>query len=494
MRARTIVLASLGLLGVAAAPASATTITEQGGTLTVTASPGVADSVTLSGETPDRLSLYVAENATYPAGVCTREDPQYAVVCTVPATVVVDLGDGDDRLVVTHTAPAGMTVVGRGGEGDDELKAIDGRTRLTLEGGPGNDRLRSEEGDDVLRGGPGGDVLEGGAGADTLDGGADDDTLTGDACGTAAPDVLDGGPGRDVVADWGDCGPGSDRRPVTVTMDGGADDGRPGEGDDVRGIERLQLFVPANVVGGDGPEVVEVFAPGDGDPSSVAGRGGEDQLTGGNGRESLDGGAGDDRLEGGFGDDTITGGPGADEIHGDSTRAQCGGFGQSCTVPHGNDTIHARDGAVDRVTCGPGNDVVFADPADIVAGDCETVDRDTGAASGSPDAAQGGTAGPVGTAGRPSGTVRVVAPGRLRTALRRGLDVRLAGVRSGRIMLTAKVGKGVVAKRRVTIGSDGRARVRLQFTAKARRSLASRRQVKVVLRAGSASRTVVLRR
>jgi len=41
----------------------------------------------------------------------------------------------------------------------------------------------------------------------------------------------------------------------------------------------------------------------------------------------------------------------------------------------GNDRISEVDGAVDRVDCGPGNDVVFADADDHVAASCEDVRR-----------------------------------------------------------------------------------------------------------------------
>ncbi|MFE1554288.1 hypothetical protein ACFW6V_04765 [Streptomyces sp. NPDC058734] len=39
------------------------------------------------------------------------------------------------------------------------------------------------------------------------------------------------------------------------------------------------------------------------------------------------------------------------------------------------DTISARDGAVDEIDCGGGFDVVTADPADVVAANCELVRR-----------------------------------------------------------------------------------------------------------------------
>ncbi|HTE59930.1 MAG TPA: hypothetical protein VK631_06225 [Solirubrobacteraceae bacterium] len=76
-----------------------------------------------------------------------------------------------------------------------------------------------------------------------LEGGDGDDTLTGDLCEATAADVLDGGAGLDTLTDWGDCGPGSDKRAVRVTVNGMADDGRPGENDDVRDLDVLLLYV-----------------------------------------------------------------------------------------------------------------------------------------------------------------------------------------------------------------------------------------------------------
>jgi len=230
-------IGAVAALAVVPAAASAGTIAYEGDTLVLRAAPGEANSVTLSGEEPGRLALSDAALHAFPADRCRQDDPSYAVQCDVPRAVRLELGDRDDRLVVSHTAPAGLEVTGLGGDGRDELKAIDGQTRITFDGGAGADVLRSEGGADVLRGGADADELAGGPGADVLEGGDGDDELTGDACGAAAPDVLDGGPGRDTLTDWGDCGPGSDRRPVSVSVNGKADDGRPGEGDDVRDFD-----------------------------------------------------------------------------------------------------------------------------------------------------------------------------------------------------------------------------------------------------------------
>jgi hypothetical protein len=41
----------------------------------------------------------------------------------------------------------------------------------------------------------------------------------------------------------------------------------------------------------------------------------------------------------------------------------------------GRDVVRTRDGARDRVSCGPGRDRVLADALDDVAADCERVLR-----------------------------------------------------------------------------------------------------------------------
>ncbi|WP_306395562.1 DUF4214 domain-containing protein [Telluria beijingensis] len=78
----------------------------------------------------------------------------------------------------------------------------DGSTRgLSIDGGPGADRLTGGRFDDLLRGGAGDDTLDGGLGNDVLEGGAGNDYLT-DSFGN---NILRGGDGNDqlVAADTG---------------------------------------------------------------------------------------------------------------------------------------------------------------------------------------------------------------------------------------------------------------------------------------------------
>jgi Ca2+-binding RTX toxin-like protein len=157
-----------------------------------------------------------------------------------------------------------------------------------LPGTPGKDSLYGRGGDDVLLGNGDDDELDGGAGADTIS----------------------GGPGRDAASYEGAA--------AVVTLDGLANDGIAGEGDNV-------LLDTEDVYGTDGP----------------------DKLTG----NSLD-----NTLDGNAGNDQIAGGPGADGLYGGD----------------GDDNISSRDGSPDRVECGPGVDVALVDARDSMI-DCESV-------------------------------------------------------------------------------------------------------------------------
>lgn len=83
-----------------------------------------------------------------------------------------------------------------------------------------------------------------------------------------------------------------------------------------------------------------------------------DRLLGGGGRDVLVGASGKDLLDGGPGDDKLVGGAGRDRLEGGS----------------GRDVLRARDGEVDKVSCGPGRDVAVVDRIDRVKG-CERTRR-----------------------------------------------------------------------------------------------------------------------
>jgi len=150
-------------------------------------------------------------------------------------SILVQAGDGDDRVTLSHqiknivltvegeggndTIQGGRNAVNRinGGEGNDKLTGgnkadeirggsgadnLDGRTGDdSLFGEAGNDRLKGGSGGDELFGGDGNDKLIGGNGADWLFGGAGNDNLN----GGRGTDIADGGAGNDrLVGDGGD--------------------------------------------------------------------------------------------------------------------------------------------------------------------------------------------------------------------------------------------------------------------------------------------------
>jgi Ca2+-binding RTX toxin-like protein len=126
-----------------------------------------------------------------------------------------------------------------------------------------------------IYGGDGNDTIQGGDGEDLCDGGAGNDILVGGTA-TDGADTLRGGDGTDT-ADYGARG-----APVTVSLDGVANDGADGGAE----ADNVEL-----------------------DVETIRGTGGDDQLTGGTGSQTIYGGAGDDLL---------AGGPGADALYGEA--------------------------------------------------------------------------------------------------------------------------------------------------------------------------------
>jgi hypothetical protein len=166
------------------------------------------------------------------------------------------------------------------------------------------------------------------------------------------------------------CGQGGPGLTATVTL---------GAGDDTYDDRVARTDWPAVTVdAGDGNDTVNGSYGND----VLRGGAGNDTLRGIAGNDQIDGGAGDDTIHGGADDDTIVGGPGRDSINGDGDY--------SGTALGGNDTIKARDGEVDQVTCGWGADTAEVDAGDIEDVDCETVDR-SGATPGDGSGAGGST-------------------------------------------------------------------------------------------------------
>lgn len=369
------------LLG-GAAPALAATVSSDGTTISVTGGAEANNIIVSSGLEGE--SIEVSDAAGLQAGAGCVPKPDFGKVeCPLPAgSVVVDTGAGDDRLGVLSFASSGPILEGKVnaglGDGNDTFKGSE--FSESVSGGAGVDTLEGEQGNDTLDGGPGDDKLDGDVGADTLLGGDGNDTFDPDGYASAgewAADTVDGGPGVDTADLYGADGAEAERPKFNLTLDGAANDGREGEGDNITAIEKLKFNAAGTFVGDDGAN--EVTAPETGANGSYDGRGGDDVITAGDAHgDVLTGGSGNDTLTAGYGNDTITGGPGKDIVNADRA-GRCNEL--HCDLPGGalgDDTIDVRDGEVDTVACGIGNDKVVADAADSVAADCEQVDRGSG--------------------------------------------------------------------------------------------------------------------
>jgi Ca2+-binding RTX toxin-like protein len=109
-----------------------------------------------------------------------------------------------------------------------------------------------------------------------------------------------------------------------------------------------------------------LLAAGDALAGVELGGGGDNTLRGSERTDRLVGFNGEDALYGSAGGDTLYGGAGKDEVY-------AGEGGDVVLAGAGDDFIEAKDGAVDRVGCGPGDDSISADREDLVSPDCESV-------------------------------------------------------------------------------------------------------------------------
>ncbi len=240
----------------------------------------------------------------------------------------VEGGSGDDILVGrggddTLIGDAGDdTLYGQngndvlyGGDGDDDVRGGIGNDLIDTSGGgtlplpdqgypglypadtdPNNDRdtVQGGAGDDTIRTGDDADVISGGYGNDSIDGGFDNDTIWGNQgndtiIGGEGADVIDGGWDEDLI--YGGYGPGV---PDAVNIRDDLGDLRPGNGND-------------SIRGGLGND-------------TIYGMDDNDTIDGGQGNDFLDGGIDEDVITGNTGNDTIIGGQGADMLSGGNDR------------------------------------------------------------------------------------------------------------------------------------------------------------------------------
>lgn len=457
-------------LGAPVAAHAATLTSDGAGTFTYTGAPGENNSGSVQyDEDTGAVIFYISGTAALTGGVpasCSLDDESTAR-CTGVARAVWNAGDGDENVAVSYGFPAGIPVTIDGGPGKDWLRGSDD-SQDTLIGGDGNDHLEGFGGADTLDGGAGDDEVDGGAGPDHVSGGAGDDLLHPDAHEDPSPDVVDGGPGVDTIdGDYSSRFRSTSSGPQTLsfTLAGGADDGRPGEGDDIENVERLTVSDGGKFVGTDGNDYIKLAQVGT--SGDLTGGLGDDELRGGDGADRIDGGPGNDTLDGGFNDDVITGGPGQDHISADLANGDCGPLW--CKYPYGNDTVYAQDGEVDTISCGWGTDVVYADAMDVVDSDCETVIR--GGASPAP--AKPTTPGKPGAGGTAGRTVRAsLTKVSLTRALRSGFVLKVTGAQpSTKLKLSATRSGKKLASGSAKTTKNGTASIKLHFTTKAKHNL-----------------------
>lgn len=463
-----LLVACLGAFG--AATAQAGTLTSEGGVLVFRAAPGEKNFVNVS-PSPDTPGTIRFDDGTSPesGGLCTRESEFFtAVTCPMFGAIRIETGDNNDIVnLPDELASVAFTI--DAGAGDDTLRGGAFAERAeTLIGGPGKDKITGGPGDDVIRGGDGDDELEGQAGNDQLFGEGGNDKLRGDGFRDTGADVIDGGAGFDQTdGDWM-VESGSFQPPITVSLDGNANDGRPGEGDNVASLEKIYLNAPATLIGGEDADEFTVFNTASG-PTKLVGNGGDDKLTAFDYGDVVEGGAGNDTLAGGYGDDTVTGGPGRDQIHGDAPSSACNYI--QCRLPFGNDTIHAQDGEVDSIDCGIGTDTAYVDASDVVSG-CENVVTGSG---GAPNAGGGGKA-------KTGSALTLKLRGtKLGKALRRGFVVDVTAPAKGKVSVVARRGGKIVARGARSAKAAKRVAVNVRFTKKGKRALRRAKRAKLAL-------------
>lgn len=279
--------------------------------------------------------------------------------------------------------------------GDDHIDLRSSTRNERVEGGAGDDWIRTGRGNDTIDGGLGEDRMEGGAGNDvyyvdnagdrvieTQNGGSDrvfssvswtlpthvealfltgiqpingtgnsgNNTIT----GNSGANILRGGAGNDRL----DGGAGADR------MEGGIGDdtyivdnlrdviveGRNAGLDTVRssvnwtlGANLENLTLTGTAISGTGNAAANRII-GNAESNVLSGLGGNDLLNGGHGHDRLYGGSGADRLLGGGGRDSLYGGAGNDVLDGGV----------------GNDWLDGGAG-IDRMIGGAGNDTYIVD-------------------------------------------------------------------------------------------------------------------------------------
>jgi Ca2+-binding RTX toxin-like protein len=328
-----VLAAAIAAAAVLPGAASAATVSESNGVVTYQAAPGEVNQVF---PFVDGGFVKVREDNTgtpLAAGAGCRIVVDHIAQCDGSGTRVnVNLGDRNDTYFGTGAGFVPATI--NGGDGDDVLFDGDGAGRREIySGGNGNDTANYSLENQPVNLSLDGAANDGEAGegdliasdVENLTGGARNDALTGNAnnnhlrgeqgndrlSGLGGADTFDEGPtasGADLITG----GSGTDRvrydertaAGVRVTLDGAADDGQAGEGDNVEpDVENISGSKFADILLGSAL------------PNSISGLGGNDTLNPLGGADRAFGGDGDDRINVRDGvQDVVSGAAGSDTI------------------------------------------------------------------------------------------------------------------------------------------------------------------------------------
>ncbi|SPF80392.1 Ig-like domain-containing protein [Pseudoprimorskyibacter insulae] len=304
---------------------------------------------------------------------------------------VIDTGGSNPRIDTdVFPVPAGQQNLDPLNGNDEDPDPSDDLD--SVDGGAGNDIIRTGDDDDTINGGTGNDTIEAGIDDDLVDGGDGDDSIT-DVQGS---DTINGGQGNDTIIagidTFSDYAGDDPNLPILgFTSDPNKDDGRDLV-DGGAGNDSIQTGDDADtILGGTGNDTIDAgidddLVDGGEGGDSILGGHGADTLDGGDGndyidgsapaalaildatdpltnndRDSIIGGAGDDTLIGGDDDDTLIGGTGDDSLNGGIDEDVLDGG-------DGDDTLIGGDGA-DTISGGDGRDaIVGATAGDVVDG------------------------------------------------------------------------------------------------------------------------------
>src|SRR5262245_52479885 len=243
-------LAVCAVVAAVPAAASASTASSDGSTVTFT---GTAAAEQITFELGFGGDAQVSEAVAGPGSAPLYSDGTGADCPLGAGGVDIRAGGGDDVVkadILGDPVASGLIRVDLG-DGNDTFDARELAGSYTVSGGAGNDSMEGSTSGDVLDGGPGNDTINALSGNDVVRGGDGDDTVNGDSGG----DVVDGGPGVDSADDWVPVGDPAQSPAARITLDGVADDGLPGEGDNLTSVERVHAGAALDYTGDDGANV-----------------------------------------------------------------------------------------------------------------------------------------------------------------------------------------------------------------------------------------------